>query len=198
LAIRKKYIKIIAGIIGILVLTIVTSVIYEEYSASYGMGKKIITARPFNAYVSLTRWQVKSGRAYEYIESIKLKNHVEEIYGKVRLYTYIPIFTVNNYSLGDGLWWAAYDGADADVVLNIYMTNNLSDEALKGVIAHELGHFVKGHLWDRRLYGNESEKMELQNEADEWAVDVVGKNAVIAYHKETKRFSRRISNLTAH
>lgn len=184
----EKYLKIIVVVIGTLIMIVVASVIYEEHTKSYGMGKNIFTARPFDVYVYLARWQIKSGRAFELLESIKSKGNIKD---NIRLFTFLPIITVNYYSVGDGI---RSSSNGADIFLNKNIIDNMSSDALSGVMAHELGHFAKGHFNPTQL---QMSPMEMQNQADEWAVGVVGKDFVIAYHKEMHRIGRRVSNLTA-
>ena len=159
MSIRKKYLKNLVSLISVFILVVVVSVIYEEYSASYGMGKYIITAQPFRGYVYIAKWQVKSGRAYEYLESIKSKANIEE---DIRLFTFLPIFTGNYYSIGDGI---SESSNGTNIVLNKYMIEYVSNEALEGVLAHELGHFAKGHI--NPITRGSKTPIERQNEADE-------------------------------
>lgn len=66
------------------------------------------------------------------------------------------------------------------VVLYRGVFNDWSDEAVKGIIAHELGHFLAKHSFDWDLYPLEIQE-EYQTEANAWAIRLVGKDALRAF-----------------
>ena len=68
MVVRKKYFKIILGLSTVFFLVIMGSVIFEEFTATRGMVINLITARPYDVYVSRTKWQIKSGRASDYLD----------------------------------------------------------------------------------------------------------------------------------
>lgn len=126
----------------------------------------------------------ENSRIGKLFEMVKVKGGVEK---EVEILTYIPLFTVSHYSPGDGVYPPTPSRPGYKIRLNKKLTR-LSDEALLGAIAHELGHITQGHLDERWFLPLK----DMQDEADEWAAGVVGRDAVVAYIRELDRKNRKI------
>lgn len=140
---------------------------------------------PIQHQYILSERAVEDSRARKFFEMIRARGGVEK---EVELLTYTPLFTVSRYSPGDGVYPPSSSKPSYRIRLNKKIITELSDEDLAGVIAHEFGHIMQGHLDERWFLSLK----DMQDEADEWAVEVVGQDAVIAYIKVLDRKNRKI------
>lgn len=128
--------------------------------------------------------EISSGRAVKIIETTREKAGIKEA---IRLVSYKEIFCGNLLKMG------VADGIDRDVAgrvtikLGSCFIEFASDLALQGVLNHEIGHLVNGDV-DRHASGQKrwmdltrEEINASQEEADKFAISVVGKDAVNAY-----------------
>jgi len=130
--------------------------------------------------------EITSGRAIEILNEIKQKAQINEI---IHLYSYR--FRSSDVGItyplrGDGIL------KDDQNRINIYLRYkifiNFSYDALRGIIAHEVGHFVAGHVgegisWDDRSKEDQDER---QRAADDFAIDIYGEEAVNKFKDEYK------------
>ena len=124
---------------------------------------------------------VREGQAFNIIEDIKQRAGITE---EVHLYTYVSRDNNLGYSKnGDGIL------RDRFGIVKIFFRKEIlesfSFRALQGIIAHEIGHLVAGHVDSKKRFPDlTDEEIEIrQREADDFAIKIYGRDSVDIYKK---------------
>jgi len=130
--------------------------------------------------------EIREGRVLDILEYVKQRADIVE---EIRLYTYVSRYNNLGYlnpdysKNGDGIF------RDRSGTVKIFFRQEILEHfpyrALQGIIAHEIGHLVAGHVDSEKRWPDlTNEEIETrQKEADDFAIKIYGQDSVDVFKK---------------